>query len=126
MRQNQGENLNHCDDVPQSHVSFAVDNEYFEPLSILDEYLHDPATLPSNHLNVTVIVKGKDEEEKTSVRRAVEKCVLDTANYSLDFISFDMIKTLNAFDACYEAPRAITVCSGLDGTCYVINENIDV
>ena len=37
-----------------------------------------------------------------------------------------MIKTLNAIDACYEAPRAITDCSGLDDTCYVINGNIDV
>ena len=56
------------------------------PTLILDKYLHDPSTLPSNHLNVTVSVQDKDKESQFSVRRIVGKAVLDTANYSEDFI----------------------------------------
>ena len=35
-----------------------------------------------------------------------------------------MIQKLNAMHLCYEAPKAITVCSGLDGHCYVNKEII--
>ena len=84
---------------------------------------HDPSTLPSHHLNVTVSVQDKDEESRTSVRCAVDKAVLDTANYSEDFISFTMIETMHV---CHEALKAITVCSGLDGHCYLNNEIIDL
>ena len=97
--------------VPQ-HIEF-----------IREEYLHNPSTLPSNYLNVTVMVQDKDKTQ-ASERRTVGKAVLDTANYSEDFISFDMIEKINAFDACYEAPTAITVCSGLDNQCYLNNEII--
>ena len=93
---------------------------------IQDEYSHDPSTLPFNHLNVTVSVQDKDRERLPSVRRIVGKAVLDTANYSEDFISFIMIQKLNAMHLCYEAPKAITVCSGLDGHCYINNELIDI
>ena len=93
---------------------------------IHDEYLHDPSTLPSNHLNVTVSVQDKDKERQFSVRRILGKAVLDTANYSEDLISFTMNKKLNAIHVCYEAPQAITVCSGLDGHCYINNEIIDL
>ena len=93
---------------------------------IQDEYLHDPTNLPSNHLNVTVSVQDKDKERQPSVRRMVGKAVLDTANYSEDFISFTMIQKLNAMHICYGAPKAITVCSGLDGHCYINNEIIDL
>ena len=93
---------------------------------IQDEYLHDPSTLPSNHLNVTVSVQDKDKERQSSVRRVVGKAMLDTANYSEDFISFTMIQKLNAMHLCYEAPKAITVCSGLDGHCYINNEIINL
>ena len=55
------------------------------PTLIQDEYLHDPSTLPSNHLNVTVSVQDKDKESRTSVRCIVGKAVLDTANYSYFF-----------------------------------------
>ena len=55
---------------------------------IPDEYLHDPSTLPSRHLNVTVSVQDKDKEGHSSVRCTVGKAVLDTANYSEDYISF--------------------------------------
>ena len=88
--------------------------------------MHDPSTLPSNHLNVTVSVQDKDRERLPSVRRIVGKAVLDTANYSKDFISFIMIQKLNAMHICYQAPKAINVCSGLDGHCYTNNELIDL
>ena len=96
------------------------------PVFISDEYLHDPSTLPSHHLNVTVSVQDKDKEGHSSVRRTVGKAVLDTANYSEDFISFNMIEKLDAMHVCYEASKAITVCSGLDGHCYLNNEIIDL
>ena len=93
---------------------------------IQDKYLHDPSTVPSHHLNVTVSVQDKDKESQPSVRRIVGKAVLDTANYSEDFISFIMIQKLNAMHLCYEAPKAITVCSGLDGHCYINKEIINL
>ena len=96
------------------------------PTLIQDEYLHDPSTLPSNYLNVTVSVQDKDPDNQTSIRRIVGKAVLDTANYSEDFISFIMIQKLNAMHLCYEAPKAITVCSGLDGHCYINYEIISL
>ena len=37
-----------------------------------------------------------------------------------------MIQKLNAMHLCYEAPKAITVCSGLDGHYYLNNEVIDL
>ena len=37
-----------------------------------------------------------------------------------------MIEKLNAIHVCCEAPQAITVCSGLDGHCYINNEVIDL
>ena len=66
--------------------------------------------------------KDKDKERQSSVRRIVGKGVLDTANYSEDFISFTMIDKLNAKHNCYTASKAITVCSGLDGQCCINNE----
>ena len=93
---------------------------------IPDEFLHDPSILPSDHLNVTVLVQDKDEERQSSVRCIVGKAVLDTANYSEDFISFTMIDKLNAKHNCYTASKAITVCSSLDGQCYINNEMIDL
>ena len=94
------------------------------PAILPDEFLHDPSTLPSDHLNV--LVQDKDKENQTSVRRTVGKAVLDTANYSEDFVSFTIIDNLNATHNCYAAPTAITVCSGLDGQCYINNEMIDL
>ena len=37
-----------------------------------------------------------------------------------------MIQKLNAMHLCYEAPKAITVCSGFDGHCYINNEIINL
>ena len=54
------------------------------------------------------------------------KVVLDAANYSEDFIIFIMIQKLNAMHLCYEAPKAITVCSEFDGHCYINNEIINL
>ena len=57
------------------------------PTFIRDKYLHDPSTLPSNHLNVTVSVQDKDKEGQISVRRTMGKAVLDTVNHSILFLS---------------------------------------
>ena len=53
---------------------------------IREEFLHDPSTLPSHHLNVTVIVQDKGKAGPASKLRAVGKAVLDTAKYSEDFV----------------------------------------
>ena len=37
-----------------------------------------------------------------------------------------MLEKLNATHLCYPAPTAITVCSGLDGHCYLNNEICDL
>ena len=91
---------------------------------IREEFLHDLSVLPSHHLNVTVIVQ--DKERTASELQAVGRAVLDTANYSEDFISFTMLEKLNATHLCYPAFTAITVCSGLDGHCYLNNEICDL
>ena len=65
--------------------------------------LHNPSTLASHHLNVTVIVHDKDRIGPASELRAVGRVVMDTVNYSDDFISFDMIEKLNATRLCYPA-----------------------
>ena len=107
--QNQG---THDYDVDTSDMSNLPDSvsviSHADTISTLiqDEYLHDPTNLPSNHLNVTVSVQDKDKERQPSVRRMVGKAVLDTANYSEDFISFSMIQKLNAMHICYGAPKA--------------------
>ena len=93
---------------------------------IRDEFLHDPSVLPSHHLNVTVIVQDKGKTGPASELRAVRRAVLDTANYSEDFISFSMSEKLNATHLCYPALTAIIVCSGLDGQCYLNNEICDL
>ena len=67
-----------------------------------------------------------DKERQSSVRRIVGKAMLDTANYSDDFISFAIIEKLNAMHVCHEAPQAITVCSGFNGNCYMNNETNDL
>ena len=93
---------------------------------VREEFLHDPSVLPSHHLNVTVIVQDKGRTDPASELRAVGKAVLDTANYSEDFISFTMLEKLNATHLCYPALQAITVCSGLDGQCYLNNKICDL
>ena len=71
-------------------------------------------------------MQDKDKESHVSVRRTLGKAVLDTANYSEGFIQSDMIVKLNAMHVCYSALKAITVCSGLDGHCYINDEIIDL
>ena len=88
-------------DQPQSVSLITIDN-VIVPAFIPDEYLHDPSALPSHHLNLTVSVQDKDKEGHSSVRRTVDKAVLDTANYSEDFISFNMIEKFDAMHVCYE------------------------
>ena len=87
-----------------------------------EEFLHNPSTQASHHLNVTVIFQDKDRTGPASALRGVGRAVMDTANYSDNFISYDMIQKLNATHLCYPALKAITVCSGLDGQCYLNNE----
>ena len=75
---------------------------------------------------MTVFVQDKQQANPRREQRAPAKAVLDTANLAADFISFIMIVKLDAIDACYEAPQAITICSGLDNHCYLNNQVVDV
>ena len=67
-----------------------------------------------------------DTKSQSSARCTAAKAVLDTANYSEDIKSFTMINKLNPMHDWYAAPEAITVCSSLDGMCYINNEIIDL
>ena len=103
------------------------DHVEVQPLvPIREEFFHYPSTLASHHLNVTVIVQDKDRTGPASELRAAGKAVMDTANYSDNFISYDMIEKLNPTHLCYPAFKAMTVCSGLDGQCYLNNEICDL
>ena len=127
--QNQGTNDYDVDTSDMSILPYSVSViSHPDTISMFihNEYMHDPSTLPSNHLNVTVSVQDKDKERQPSVRRIVGKAVLDTANYSEDFISFTMIQKLNAMHVCYEAPQALTVCSGLDGVVRIGSRSIEM
>ena len=84
---------------------------------IREEFLHIPSTLASHHLNVTIFVQDKDRTGPASELHAVGKAVMDTANYSDNLISYDMIEKLNSTHLCYPVLQAISVCSGLDGQC---------
>ena len=92
--QDQGMNL--ClDDVAavfddDTHNLMDVHVEEQQHVMVREEFLHDPSILPSHHLNVTIIVQDKGRIDPARELRAVGKAVLDTANYSEDFISFTM------------------------------------
>ena len=64
-RYNQGTNdydvdTSNISDHPHS-VSSITNDDVIVPVFIPGEYLHDPSTLPSHHLNVTVSVQDKDK-----------------------------------------------------------------
>ena len=95
--QNQGTNdydVDTSDMLNLPDVASVISHVDTLPTLIQDEYLHDPSTLPSNHLNATVSVQDKDKESQSSVPCIVGKTVLDTANYSEDFIAFKRFKNL--------------------------------
>ena len=124
--QDQGKNL-HFEDV-----AAIFDNDTYNRMDVhVEEQPHvivreEFSILPSHHLNVTVIVQDKESTGPASELRAVGRALLDTENYSEDFISFTMLEKFNATHLCYPAPTAITVCSGLDGHCYLNNEICDL
>ena len=67
---------------------------------IREEFLHNPAILPSHHLNVTVIVQDKGKTGPASELRAVGKAVLDTANYSHFFYYVRKIECYSPLLSC--------------------------
>ena len=73
-----------------THNLMDVHVEEQQHVMVREEFLHDPSILPSHHLNVTIIVQDKGRIDPARELRAVGKAVLDTANYSEDFISFTM------------------------------------
>ena len=108
----------------QGGDSYNFEHDSISSVSIPLDFLHDPSTSASQHLNMTVFVQDKDNNPSRRELQAVAKGILDTANYAADFISCNMIEKLNAVNECYEAPKAITVCSGLDGHCYMNNDKV--
>ena len=80
---------------------------------IREEVLHIPSTLASHHLNVTVIVQDKDKTGPASERRAVGKAVMDMANYSDNFISYDMIEKLDDTHLSNPALKAMMLCRAI-------------
>ena len=88
--QHQGKNLAHdCVAATFDDDVFNLTDDHLEvqPLvPIREEFLHTPSTLASHHLNVTVIVQDNDRTGPASELRAAGKAVMDTANYSDNFI----------------------------------------
>ena len=89
LSQDQGKNLR-FDDVAaifDNDIHNLMDSHIEEQPHVIvrEEFLHNPSTLPSHHLNVTVIVQDKGRTDPASELRAVGKAVLHTANYSEDF-----------------------------------------
>ena len=102
--QDQGKNL-YSDDVAavfdiDSHNLMDSHAEEQPHVIIRGEFLHDPSVLPSHHLNVTVIVQDKERTGPASELRAIGRAVLDTANYSEDFISFIIVRPLDSIKIC--------------------------
>ena len=125
--QNQGKNLAHdCVAATFDDDVFDLTDDHVEVqrhIPIREEFLHNPSTLASHHLNVTVIVLDKNRTGPAGELRAVGKAVIDTANY---FDNFIPIEKFNATHLCYPALKAITICSGLDGQCYLNNVICDL
>ena len=94
--QNQGKILRFNDvaDIFDKDVHNLMDVHVEEQPHVIvrEEFLHNPSIIPSDHFNVTVIVQDMERTGPASELRAVGKAVMDTANYSDNFISFDMIK----------------------------------
>ena len=52
--------------------------------------------------------------------------LLDTGNLAGDFISRDCLFRIGGLTHCYPSPASMTVCSGLNGTCYVSATVMDI
>ena len=72
-------------------------------------------TSPNNHHHPTL-----------RAERVLAKVLLDTGSLPGDFISQDFVISLNAQDFVYTSSKALTICSGLDNTCYVRDQVIDI
>ena len=58
--------------------------------------------------------------------RIQAQALLDTGSLVGDFISQNLCLSLNALHLCYTSLIPLVVCSGLDGTCYSNNTEIDI
>ena len=62
----------------------------------------------------------------TPNRKVRSKILLDTGSLPGDFISQDLVHKLHGENFVYITPHPLTVCSGLDNTCYVRDQVIDI
>ena len=59
-------------------------------------------------------------------RRLMAKILLDTGSLPGDFISQDFVDRLQGHKSVYTSPESLTICSGLDNTCYKKDQVIDI
>jgi hypothetical protein len=56
----------------------------------------------------------------------MSKILLDTGSLPGDFISQNLVHKLNGEKHVYTSPTPLTICSGLDNTCYIRDQVIDI
>ena len=52
--------------------------------------------------------------------------LLDTGSLPGDFISQQLVHKLHGDSFVYTSPSPLTICSGLDNTCYVRDQVVDI
>ena len=70
--------------------------------------------------------RNRHHPGSTYAERVLAKVLLDTGSLLGDFIGQDFVIRLNAQDFVYTSSKALTICSGLDNTCYVRDQVIDI
>jgi hypothetical protein len=58
--------------------------------------------------------------------RVLGKVLLDTGSLPGDFISQNFVTSLHGEPFVYKSPEALTICSGLDNSCYIKDQVIDI
>ena len=80
----------------------------------------------------SIIRNGVKEQTRTNPnqpqtpKRVMAKILLDTGSLPGDFISQDFVNKLQGHHYVYTSPDALTICSGLDNTCYIKDQVIDI
>lgn len=86
---------------------------------------------PDDYLPVTIFIDQTGHRKgtrPTPTRRQVVKtgALLDTGSLAGDFLSQDVVNHLAGHSLCYAASHPMTVCSGLDSTCYSSLRLLDI
>ena len=90
--------------------------DFLPVLVFLKQQTTRPAAVAKDRIPLTSAPKGS----------VAAKVLLDTGSLAGDFVSGALVKRLNGGHYVYKSRQSLTVCSGLDNTCYENKEMIDV